>query len=92
MVLNPQAEALFRDPQPDAKKLSVLTDGILAATQNALRDEHTAVLVVAPDVRRTIAGVAIRHVPGLFVMSYREVDPNVSFITTRVIGAESTRT
>jgi hypothetical protein len=29
--------------------------------------------------------VALRHVPGLAVMSYREVDPSVPFVTRGVI-------
>jgi flagellar biosynthesis component FlhA len=51
-----------------------------------MRDEP-AVLVVAPDLRRAIAGIAARHVPGLAVMSYREVDPTVPFVTRGVISA-----
>jgi len=52
-----------------------------------MRDEPP-LLVVAPDLRRTVAGIASRHVPGLAVMSYREVDPSVPFVTRGVISAQ----
>jgi len=35
-----------------------------------------------------MAGIAARHVPGLTVMSYREVDPSVPFVTRGVISAQ----
>jgi flagellar biosynthesis component FlhA len=53
----------------------------------AMRDEPP-VLIVAPDLRRTVAGIAQRHVPGLVVMSYREVDPTVPFVTRGVVSAQ----
>jgi flagellar biosynthesis component FlhA len=52
-----------------------------------MRDEPP-VVIVAPDLRRAVAGIAARHVPGLAVMSYREVDPAVPFITRSVITAQ----
>ena len=39
------------------------------------------------DLRRAVAGIAMRHVPGLAVLSYREVDPVVPFVTRGVITA-----
>ncbi|MCC6748500.1 MAG: flagellar biosynthesis protein FlhA [Deltaproteobacteria bacterium] len=46
------------------------------------------VLVVAPDVRPHVASFAARHVPGLSVYSYREIEPNTPINTLGVIGAE----
>ena len=45
-------------------------------------------LVVAPDVRRSVAAVAQRHIPGLTVLSYREVYPTIPFVTHCVIGGQ----
>jgi flagellar biosynthesis component FlhA len=52
-----------------------------------MRDEPP-LLVCAPDLRRTLAQIASRHIPGLSVMSYREVDPTVQFVTRGVISAQ----
>ncbi len=43
--------------------------------------------MVAPDIRRTVASIAARHIPGLAVISFREVDPSVPFVTRGVITA-----
>lgn len=44
------------------------------------------VLVVAPDIRPHIAGFSARHVPGLSVYSYREIEPNTPIHTLGVVG------
>ena len=58
----------------------------MAARKSSERDEPP-ILVVAPDVRRQVAAVAARYAPGLSVMSYRELDPAVPFVTRGVVGA-----
>lgn len=89
MVLAPKAEDLFRDSGTrNARALSKLTGEIEDHTRRAVESDVPAVLVVAPDIRRTVAAVAQRHIPGLTVMSYREVDPSVPFITHNVIGGQ----
>jgi flagellar biosynthesis protein FlhA len=89
LVLDPRAEQLLRDPTGrNARALSKLTDDLAAKAKDlAMRDEPP-LLIVAPDLRRTVAGIASRHVPGLAVMSYREVDPSVPFVTRGVISAQ----
>ncbi|HLL20903.1 MAG TPA: flagellar biosynthesis protein FlhA, partial [Kofleriaceae bacterium] len=89
LVLDPRAEQMFRDANArNPRMLSKLTDDLAARAKDiAMRDEPP-LLVVAPDLRRTLAGIAARHVPGLVVMSYREVDPSVPFITRGVISAQ----
>jgi len=57
------------------------------ARELTMRDDPP-VVVVAPDIRRAVAGVAGRHVPGLAVISYREVDPSVPFVTRGVVAAQ----
>jgi flagellar biosynthesis protein FlhA len=89
MVLAPRAEDLFRDSGTrNARALSKLTGEIEDHTRRAVESDVPAVLVVAPDIRRTVAAVAQRHVPGLTVLSYREVDPSVPFVTHNVIGGQ----
>jgi len=89
LVLDPRAESLLRDGSGrQARAVSKLTEDIAARARDlAMRDEPP-LLVVAPDLRRTMAGIASRHVPGLAVMSYREVDPSVPFVTRGVISAQ----
>ena len=79
---------MFRDTSGrSAKGLAAITEDLASkAREVAMRDEPP-VLVVAPDLRRVVAGIAARHVPGLAVMSYREVDPTVPFVTRGVISA-----
>ena len=88
LVLDPRAEALFRDQSPKhARALSRLTDELLTSARDLTRNDEPPVLVVAPDIRRVVAAIAARHVPGLAVISYREVDPSVPFATRGVISA-----
>jgi flagellar biosynthesis protein FlhA len=89
LVLDPRAEALLRDGSGrQARAISKLTEDIAARAKDlAMRDEPP-LLIVAPDLRRAVAGIAARHVPGLSVMSYREVDPSVPFVTRGVISAQ----
>jgi flagellar biosynthesis protein FlhA len=89
LVLDPRAEALLRDGSGrQARAISKLTEDIAARARDlAMRDEPP-LLIVAPDLRRAVAGIAARHVPGLSVMSYREVDPSVPFVTRGVISAQ----
>jgi flagellar biosynthesis protein FlhA len=89
MVLAPRAEELFRESGTrNARALSKLTGEIEDQTRRAVESDVPAVLVVAPDIRRSVAAVAQRHIPGLTVLSYREVDPSVPFVTHNVIGGQ----
>ena len=88
LVLDPRAEALFREQHPrNARTLSKLTDDLAASARDLTRNDESPVLVVAPDIRRVVSAIAARHVPGLAVISYREVDPSVPFVTRGVITA-----
>jgi len=89
LVLDPRAEQILRDGTGrNARALTRLTDDLAARAKDlAMRDEPP-ILVVAPDLRRTVAGIAARHIPGLAVLSYREIDPTVPFVTRGVISAQ----
>ncbi|MEM6990429.1 MAG: flagellar biosynthesis protein FlhA [Myxococcota bacterium] len=93
MVLDPKAEDLLRKGGrgTDGQTLTRLTNTLAQAAQSAVEQDQPALLVVAPDVRRAAAAIAGRHVQGLSVMSYREVDPSVPLMATRVIGPDGVR-
>ncbi|MFO0729314.1 MAG: flagellar biosynthesis protein FlhA [Myxococcota bacterium] len=90
MVLDPRVEELFRSgPRgADPQALSRAAQGIEDAAKKAAERDESPVLVVAPDVRRTVAQVALRHAPGVSVLSYREVDPSVPFVTRGIVAAK----
>ncbi len=89
LVLDPRAEALFRDGTGrSARGLTRLTEELVNRARDLAVQDQPPVLVVAPDLRRAVAGIAARHVPGLAVMSYREVDPGVPFVTRGVISVQ----
>ncbi len=90
IVLDPRAEALLRDGTArSARGLSKLTEDLANKARDCAMRDEPPIVVVAPDLRRAVAGIASRHVPGLAVMSYREVDPTIPFITRAVITAEA---
>ncbi len=89
LVLDPRAEALFRDGTGrSARGLTKLTEELGNRARDLAVQDQPPVLVVAPDLRRAVAGIAARHVPGLAVMSYREVDPSVPFVTRGVVSVQ----
>ena len=91
LVLDPRAEDLFRQGgrgAGDPQALSRLTQAIEEAARRATERDEDPILVVAPDVRRAVAAVAVRYAPGLTVMSYRELDPAVPFVTRGVVSAK----
>ena len=90
IVLDPRAEALLRDGTArSARGLSKLTEDLASKARDCAMRDEPPIVVVAPDLRRAVAGIASRHVPGLAVMSYREVDPTIPFITRSVITADA---
>ncbi len=90
IVLDPRAEALLRDGTArNARGLSKLTEDLASKARDCAMRDEPPIVVVAPDLRRAVAGIASRHVPGLAVMSYREVDPTIPFITRSVITADA---
>lgn len=89
MILDPILEDLFRPQRGvDPQALSKATESIEAAAHRAAEEDAPAVLVVAPDVRTAVSEVAQRHVPGLSVLSYREIDPSVPFVTRSIVNGE----
>jgi flagellar biosynthesis protein FlhA len=88
LVLDPRAETALREgTSRHARLLSRLTDDLTARARELASIDEPPLLVVAPDVRRAVAGIAARHSPGLAVLSFREIDPTVPFITRGVVAA-----
>lgn len=88
MVLDPQAEAIFKGSGINSpRSLSDLTADIELHTRNAIERDDPPVLVVAPEIRRAVSSVAARHIPGLIVLSYREIDSTIPFVTSSVISS-----
>jgi flagellar biosynthesis component FlhA len=85
-VLDPTAEAAFRNGGPDASKAQrVLTS--LDTAARAFGTVTTPPLVLcAPDVRRAVSDFLLRRIPGLAVCSYREIDPKATVQTLGVVS------
>jgi flagellar biosynthesis protein FlhA len=89
LVLDPRAETMLREGAgKHARALTRLTEDLAGKARDLTMRDEPPILVVAPDLRRTVAGIAARHAPGLVVLSYREVDPSVPFVTRGVISAQ----
>ena len=90
VVLSPQVSDLFREDgrSKDPRALSQVTTTLEKEAQRLIAQDVSAVLVVEPSIRRAVASVVTRHVPGMSVMSYREVDPTVAFVTNKVISLQ----
>jgi flagellar biosynthesis protein FlhA len=92
LILDPGVENLFRPQRGpvDPGLLSVATQRLEQMARAAAEGQDDPILVVAPDIRRVVAEVAHRHVPGLAVLSYRELDPRIPFITKSIVRLEGT--
>lgn len=87
LVIDPRAEALLRDPSPRAAPaVARLGDELAAFARELTIQEEPPLVVVAPDLRRTVSRLAARHAPGLAVLSTREVDPSLPFATRAVLS------
>lgn len=82
-VLRAQHDPTLFDSQAIPRVLSAL-ERTAASLGNAT---ELPVLIVAPDVRQHLSAFAARHVPGLAVYSYREIEPNTPIHTVGVVGA-----
>ena len=94
LILDGQVEELFR-AQPGQKPGGQVPDArvvppLLRSLESAVREQgsaaHLPLLITAPDVRRSVAALVMRHVPGLAVISYREIEPSTPIRTTGVVS------
>jgi flagellar biosynthesis protein FlhA len=95
LILEPQLEQdlkhVFRAAHGEAATIDGLAiPRLLSALERTAARlgtaAHLPVLVVAPEIRPHLAAFAARHVPGLAVYSYREIEPNTPLHTLGVVG------
>jgi flagellar biosynthesis protein FlhA len=95
LILDPQLEqdlrqALRQGAGDPASFDSHAIPRVLSALERSAGKLATApsqpVLVVGPDIRPHVALFTARHVPGLVVYSYREIEPHTPIHTLGVVG------
>jgi flagellar biosynthesis protein FlhA len=87
LVLDPRAEEAFRNGGPDASNAQRVLASLDSAARAFAGISAPPVLLCAPDVRRAVAEFLSRRIPGLAVLSYREVDPKATVRTLGVVSA-----
>jgi flagellar biosynthesis protein FlhA len=87
VVLDPRAEEVFRNHGPDATSAQRVLSSLDSAARAFAGVTTPPVLLCAPDVRRAVADFLSRRIPGLSVLSYREVDPKATVRTLGVVSA-----
>jgi flagellar biosynthesis protein FlhA len=83
LVLDPRAEEVFRNGYPDAAQSQRLLASLDATARGFAGVTTPPLLLCAVDVRRSVYEFLSRRVPGLSVLSYRELD---SRVTVRTLG------
>ncbi len=87
LVLDPRAEEAFRSGGPDASSAQRVLSSLDSAARAFQGVSTPPVLFCAQDVRRSVAEFLSRRIPGLSVLSYREVDPKATVRTLGVVSA-----
>jgi flagellar biosynthesis protein FlhA len=85
IVLDPRAEEVFRSGFPDAAQSQRLLASLDVSARAFAGVTTPPVMVCAADVRRNVYEFLSRRVPGLSVLSYREIDPKVTVRTLGVV-------
>lgn len=97
LILDPQLEQGLRDALQQGGGTASF-DGfaiprVLGALEQAMGQvgalAAVPVMLVGPDLRPHMAAFSGRHVPGLSVYSYREIEPNTPIQTLAVVGGNS---
>jgi flagellar biosynthesis protein FlhA len=87
LVLDPRAEEAFRDAGPDASSGQRLLSSLDGAARAFAGVSTPPLVLCAPDVRRGVSEFLMRRIPGLSVLSYREIDPKTTVQTLGVVTA-----
>jgi flagellar biosynthesis protein FlhA len=85
LVLDPRAEEVFRTGFPDAAQSQRLLGSLDAAARGFAGVTTPPLLLCAVDVRRSVYEFLSRRVPGLSVLSYRELDAKATVRTLGVV-------
>jgi flagellar biosynthesis protein FlhA len=91
LVLSPAVEGTFRRLQSgqvalDPTETQRLADAFEAAATAHAAHAEAPVILCAAELRRTVATFSGRYMPGLSVMSFRELVPTAQVHTLGVIG------
>jgi len=86
LILDPRAEEAFRTHGATAAQAQALLGSLDTASRAFAGITTPPVLVCAPDVRASVSDFFTRRVPGLSVLSYREIDPKTSVRTLGVVS------
>lgn len=87
LVLDPRAEDAFRQGGPDASAAQRLLSSLDGAARAFAGVSTPPLLVCAPDVRRVVSDFFLRRVPGLSVVSFREIDVRTTVRSLGVVTA-----
>lgn len=87
LVLDPSAEEAFRNGGPDAGAANRLLSSLDERARAFGQVATPPLILCAPDVRRRVSEFLLRRIPGLSVLSYREVDPKTTVDTLGVVTA-----
>jgi flagellar biosynthesis protein FlhA len=89
LVLGPDAEAALRGRGPNGAAEPNLVPRLVRSLEHAVagaaKSGTEPLILVAPELRRTVAALAARHAPGLAVVSMRELDPKTRVNTSGVV-------
>jgi len=87
LVLDPNAEEAFRGGLTDASAAQRVLSSLDEAARAFAGVSTPPALICAPDVRREVSDFLSRRIPGLSVLSYREIDPSATVRTLGVVSA-----
>ncbi|MGE0791187.1 MAG: flagellar biosynthesis protein FlhA [Sandaracinaceae bacterium] len=86
LVLDPNAEQAFREGGPGAASAQRILASLDSASRAFAGVTTPPAVICAPDVRRAVHHFLTRRVPGLSVLSYREIDSNATIRSLGVIS------
>lgn len=86
LVLDPRTEESFRRGA-DTESAQRLLSSLDEMARRFAQVSTPPAIVCAPDVRRSVSTFLARRVPGLSVLSYREIDPRTTVRSLGIVGA-----
>ncbi len=86
LLLDPNVEESFRTHGPDAETAKNILGSLDTTAREYSGVATPPLLMCAPDVRRKVSDFLSTRVPGLSVLSYREVDPKLTIRNLGVVN------
>ncbi|MEM9188695.1 MAG: flagellar biosynthesis protein FlhA [Myxococcota bacterium] len=87
LVLDPNGEEAFRNGGLDNGTANRILSSLDECARAFAQVATPPLILCAPDVRRRVSDFLLRRIPGLSVVSYREVDPKTTVETLGVVTA-----